>query len=158
MPTLATAATGTIFTFATHVLKEVRNATDIGMAFAMADVSAHDGSGWSTSIPTLKRGKPITLEMNFVPSDLGHQALFTAAQNRTSSAFIVTLPTTGNPSWTMNVFVGDIGIPAVPVDGALPLRVILTPDEQIVFSFSTTFAQGMPVNDAPTHLQPPMAA
>jgi len=136
MPTQATAATGTIFTFATLPLPEVRNATDIGMAFAMADVSAHDGSGWSTSIPTLKRGKPITLEINFVPGSAAHQALFTAAQNRTSTAFSVTLPTAGNPSWTMNVFVGDIGIPAVPVDGALPLRVILTPDEAITFDFT----------------------
>src|SRR5262245_1919308 len=106
------------------------------MSFAMAEVSAHDGSGWSSDIPTLKRGKPITLEVNFVPSDPAHQALFTAAQNRTSTPFSVTLPATGNPSWTMNVFVGDIGIPAVPVDGALPLRVVLTPDEAITFDFS----------------------
>jgi hypothetical protein len=134
MPTQAKAATGTIFTFNSIALAEVRNATDIGMTFAMADTSAHDGAGWGTSIPTLKRGKPITLEINYVPGNAGHQALFTAAQSRASTPFTVTLPTTGNPVWSMNVFVGDIGIPAVPVDGALPLRVVLTPDEAITFA------------------------
>jgi Phage tail tube protein, TTP len=134
MPTLATAATGTIVKIATVTIPELRNATDIGMAFAMVDVSAHDGDGWSSNIPTLKRGKPITLEINYVPANSAHQALFTAAQTRASTAFTVTLPTTGNPTWSFNAFVGDIGIPAVPVDGALPLRVILTPDGAMVFA------------------------
>ena len=80
MPTQAVAATGTIVTIGAVPIPELRNATDIGMAFAMVDVSAHDGSGWSSNIPTLKRGKPITLEMNYIPSDPAHQALFTAAQ------------------------------------------------------------------------------
>lgn len=134
MPTLAVAATGTIIKISTVTIVEVRNATDIGMAFAMVDVSAHDSGGWASSIPTLKRGKPITLELNYVPSHASHQALFTAAQSRASTPFTVTLPTTGNPVWSFNAFVGDIGIPAVPVDGALPLRVILTPDGAMVFS------------------------
>lgn len=134
MPTLATAATGTIIKIATVTIPELRNATDIGMAFAMVDVSAHDGTGWSSSIPTLKRGKPITLELNYVPGNAAHQALFTAAQTRASTAFTVTLPTTGNPTWSFSAFVGDIGIPAVPVDGALPLRVIITPDGAMTFS------------------------
>ena len=85
-------------------------------------------------IPTLKRGKPITLELNYIPADPAHQALFTAAQSRASTAFTVTLPTTGNPTWSFSAFVGDIGIPAVPVDGALPLRVILTPDGAMTFA------------------------
>ena len=134
MPTQAVAATGTIVTIGAVPIPELRNATDIGMAFAMVDVSAHDGSGWASSIPTLKRGKPITLEMNYVPSDPADQALFTAAQTRASTAFTVVLPTTGNPTWTFSAFVGDIGIPAVPVDGALPLRVIITPDGSMSFA------------------------
>jgi hypothetical protein len=134
MATLATAATGTQVKIGALVIAELRNATDIGMAFAMVDVSAHDGTGWSSSIPTLKRGKPITLEVNYVPANTSHQALFTAAQTRASTAFSVILPTTGNPTWTFNAFVGDIGIPAVPVDGALPLRVIVTPDGAMTFS------------------------
>ena len=134
MPTQAVAATGTIVRIATVVIPELRNATDIGMAFAMVDVSAHDGDGWSSNIPTLKRGKPITLELNYIPGNAAHAALFTAAQTRASTAFTVTLPTTGNPTWSFAAFVGDIGIPAVPVDGALPLRVILTPDGAMVFA------------------------
>ena len=134
MPTLATAATGVQVKIATVLIPELRNATNIGMAFAMVDVSAHDGDGWSSNIPTLKRGKPITLELNYVPGNAAHQALFTAAQARAWTAFTVTLPTTGNPSWSFNAFVGDIGIPAVPVDGALPLRVVLTPDGAMTFA------------------------
>ena len=152
MPTQAVAATGTIFTFNSLPLPEVRNATDIGMAFAMVDVSAHDTGGWGTSIPTLKRGKPITLELSFVPSDPAHQALFTAALARTSTPFTVTFPTTGNPVWSMNVFVGDIGIPAVPVDGALPLRVILTPDEAITFDFTRAAQEAAPPVETPMRL------
>jgi hypothetical protein len=134
LATLATAATGTIVKIATVVIPELRNATDIGMTFAMVDVSAHDGNGWSSNIPTLKRGKPITLEINYVPANAAHQALFTAAQTRASTAFTVTLPTTGNPTWSFQAFVGDIGIPAVPVDGALPLRVVITPDGSMTFA------------------------
>ena len=137
MPTQATAATGVVImvgpTATALPIPELRNATDIGMAFAMVDVSAHDGTGWSSSIPTLKRGKPITLELNYVPSDPTHQLLFTAAQTRASTEFVVILPTTGNPGIAFKAFVGDIGIPAVPVDGALPLRVILTPDGVMQF-------------------------
>lgn len=133
MPTQASAATGTIVKISGQTIPELRNATDIGMTFAMADVSAHDGTGWASSIPTLKRGKPITLEINYVPGIAAHIALFTAAQTRASTPFSVTLPTTGNPVWSFNAFVGDIGIPAVPVDGALPLRVVLTPDGAITF-------------------------
>ena len=134
MATQATAATGTIIKIATVTIPELRNATDIGMAFAMVDVSAHDGTGWSSNIPTLKRGKPITLELNYIPGHAAHQALFTAAQTRASTAFTVTLPTTGNPTWSFSAFVGDIGIPAVPVDGVLPLRVVITPDGAMTFA------------------------
>lgn len=135
MPTLATAATGTIVKIAGTAIPELRNATDIGITFAMADVTSHDASGWSSDIPTLKRGKPVTLELNWVPGNTTHKALFTAAQNRTSTAFEVVFPTTGNPSVTFNAFVGDIGTPAVPVDGALPLRVVITPDGPLVYVF-----------------------
>src|SRR5262245_10053089 len=134
MATLAVAATGTIVKIAGTAIPELRNATDIGMTFAMVDVSSHDAAGWSADIPTLKRGKPVTLELNWVPANAQHQALFTAAQNRTSTAFQVVFPTTGNPTWSFQAFVGDIGVPATPVDGALPLRVVITPDGPITFS------------------------
>lgn len=133
MPTQATAATGVQVKIGAAVIPELRNATDIGMTFAMVDVSAHDGNGWSSNIPTLKNGKPITLEINYVPGIAAHIALFNAAMTRTSTAFTVILPTTGNPEITFNAFVGDIGIPAVPVDGALPLRVVITPDGAMSF-------------------------
>jgi len=137
MPTQATAATGVVVRIAATPIPELRNATDIGLTFAMVDVTAHDGNGWSSDIPTLKRGKPVTLELNFVPSNATHQLLWTNSLNRTSTAFQVVLPTTGNPTFAFNAFIGDIGLPAVPVDGALPLRVVITPDGPIVITWST---------------------
>lgn len=133
MATLAKAATGTIVTIAGVAIPELRNASDIGMSFAMAEVTAHDGNGWSSSIPTLKRGNPITLDINYVPGNTQHQALLTAAQNRTSTAFTVVYPTSGNPTWSFNAFVGTFSVPSVPVDGALPLRVVITPDGAMSF-------------------------
>jgi hypothetical protein len=134
MPTQASAATGIIVKFGGSPIPELTNATDIGMAFNMVDVSAHDGNGWSSSIPTLKRGKPITLEMNFVPGNAVHGSLFAAALTRASTAVEIVLPTSGNPTWNFQAFVGDIGISAAPVDGALPLRAILTPDGAMDFT------------------------
>ena len=43
MATQASAATGTIVRIAGAIIPELRNASDIGMTFAMADVTAHDG-------------------------------------------------------------------------------------------------------------------
>jgi hypothetical protein len=134
MATQAVAATGTIVRIAGVLIPELRNASDIGMSFAMAETTAHDGNGWSSSIPTLKRGKPITLDINWVPGNAAHQAILTAAQNRASTAFTVVYPTVGNPTWTFNAFVGDFGVPGVPVDGPLAIRVIVTPDGQMTFA------------------------
>jgi len=134
MATQAVAATGTIVKIAGTAIPELRNASDIGMSFAMAEVTAHDGNGWSSSIPTLKRGKPITLDVNWVPGNPQHAALLTAAQNRASTAFQVVYPTSGNPTWSFNAFVGDFGVPGVPVDGPLAIRVIITPDGQMTFA------------------------
>jgi hypothetical protein len=132
--TQAIAATGTIVKIAGVAIPELRNASDIGMAFAMAEVTAHDGNGWSSSIPTLKRGKPITLDINWVPSNAQHAALLAAAQNRASTAFVVIYPASGTPTWSFNAFVGDFGVPSVPVDGPLAIRVIITPDGQMTFA------------------------
>ncbi len=135
MATQAKSAVGTTVTFGGVVLDELRNATDIGFTLSMAAVDAHDGAGWGVSIPTLKRGKPITLELNNVPGSAGQISLRTAALNSTSVVTVVTLPTaTGSHTITFNSFVGDYGIPSTPVDGALPLRVQLMPDGAMVYT------------------------
>jgi hypothetical protein len=134
LATQAVAATGTIVKIAGTAIPELRNASDIGMSFAMAEVTAHDGNGWSSSIPTLKRGKPITLDLNWVPGNAQHAALLAAAQNRASTAFQVVYPTSGNPTWSFSAFVGDFGVPGVPVDGPLAIRVIITPDGAMTFA------------------------
>lgn len=100
----------------------------------MIDVSAHDGSGWGSSLPGLKRGKPMTVEYNLVPTNLQHIALRNAADTRASVVFTLTLPTSGNPTLTFNAFVNDIGSPTLAVDGAVTGRAILTPDGPLVWS------------------------
>jgi len=134
MTTLAKSANGTLLKVAGTTVPEVRNITDVGFSTGLTDVTSHDGGGWGVSIPTLKRGKPITVDANWVPGNAQHQALLTAALAGTSLAITIVLPVTGNPTWTFNAFVSDFSMPNAPVEGALPLRFILSPDEAMAFA------------------------
>jgi hypothetical protein len=134
MPTLAKSANGTQLKLAGTLVPEVRNITDVGFSTGLTDVTAHDGGGWGVSIPTLKRGKPITVDLNLVPGNAQHQALLTAALAGTSVAITIILPVSGNPTWTFNAFVSDYTMPTAPVEGALPLRIVLSPDEAMAFA------------------------
>jgi len=134
MTTLAKSANGTLLKIAGSTVVEVRNITDVGFSTGLADATSHDSSGWAVSIPTLKRGKNITVDLNFVPGAATHQALLAAALAGTSTAFTIVLPVSGNPTWTFNAFVSDYSMPSAPVEGVLPLRVVLTPDEAMAFA------------------------
>ena len=134
MGTLAKAATGTIVTIAGTAIPELMNVSDIGLALDMAPVDSHDGVGWGAAIPTRKRGKPITLEFNWVPGNPQHVALLNAALNRTSTAFTVVHPVAGNPTWTFQAFVGEFSLPTNPGAGAMIARVILNPDGAMTFA------------------------
>jgi len=55
---------------------EVRNIQDAGFVMEMVDVSAHDGtSGFGSSIPIIKRGKAMRVEINLVPLHATHDKL-----------------------------------------------------------------------------------
>jgi hypothetical protein len=56
-------------------IAEVRNIAPAGFTAELADVSSHDGAGWGVSIPIIKRGKAMTVDLNFVPSDPGQDKL-----------------------------------------------------------------------------------
>ena len=134
MPTLAKSANGTQLKLAGTLVPEVRNITDVGFSTGLTDVTAHDGAGWGVSIPTLKRGKPITVDMNWVPGNATHAALLAAALAGTSVAITIILPVASNPTWTFNAFVSDFTMPNAPVEGGLPLRLTLSPDEAMSFA------------------------
>lgn len=62
-----------VSTFAYVVeLTDVQNA---GSSTELQDCSAHDGSGYSSQIPTLKRTNQMQLSINFVPGDPTHDEL-----------------------------------------------------------------------------------
>lgn len=134
MPTQARSGYGTQLLWGPTVVPEMRNLSPVGFAHRTADVSAHDGNGWSSLINTIKDGKPITAELNWIPTDTTHAAILAAALTDVSYPITVRYPTTGNPEWTCNVFVTDFTIPGVPVEGALALNVILTPDGAMTFT------------------------
>ena len=134
MPTQAKSAHGVIIKIGADTIVELRNASDVGFATALVDVSAHDGGGWGVQIPTLKRGKQIPLEFNWVPTNAGHAALLAAALAGTSVPITVTYNLAGAPEWTFNAFVGDWGNPTLPVDNALMVRAVLSPDEAMTFT------------------------
>jgi hypothetical protein len=135
MATQASAAYGTSIKISGTVIPEVTNITDIGAQFATVDVSAHDGaSSFGSKIPTLLDGGTVRVTANFVPGNAQHIALRTAMLNRTSTAFIVTLPTTGNPTISFNAFVTRYRIPGAPVNGQLQLEVELSVDGVVTFT------------------------
>lgn len=134
MPTQAKSAHGVIVKIGVDTVAELRNASDVGFTSALVDVSSHDSGGWGVSIPTLKRGKQIPLEFNWVPTNAGHAALLAAALAGTSVPITITYNLAGVPEWTFNAFVADWGNPTLPVDNALMARCVLSPDEAMTFT------------------------
>jgi hypothetical protein len=135
MPTQASSAYGSSLKIAGTVIPELVNMTDIGITGNTVDVSAHDGaSSFGSSIPTLLSGGVIRATFNYVPANAQHIALRTAALNRTSTAFVATLPTTGNPTISFNAFVTRWRIPGTPVNGQLQLETELTVDGALTFA------------------------
>jgi Phage tail tube protein, TTP len=133
--TQASSAYGTSLKIAGTLIPELTNITDVGANFATVDVSAHDGtSGFGSKIPTLLDGGTVRATFNYVPANLQHIALRTAMLARASTVFVVTLPTTGNPTITFNAFVTRYRIPGAPVNGQLQLEVELTVDGVVTFA------------------------
>jgi hypothetical protein len=135
MATQAAAAYGIQLKQGTTILPELTNLSDFGAQFATVDVSAHDGaSSFGSKIPTLLDGGTVRATFNFIPGSAAHIGLRTAMLNRTSTAFSIVLPTTGNPTWTFNAFVTRYRIPGAPVNGQLQLEVELTVDGAFNFT------------------------
>jgi hypothetical protein len=133
MATQATAAYGIQQQIGTTTIPELVSISDLGGQFAVIDVSAHDGSGWTSRIPTLLDGGVIRLVFNFIPANAQHIALRTAMLARTSTAFRTVFPNAG-PTWTYNAFVTSYRVPTAAVGGALQLNVDLQVDGAITMS------------------------
>lgn len=135
MATQATAAYGSSLKIAGTLIPELTNLTDVGAQFGTIDVTAHDGaSGYGSKIPTFLDGGVVRATFNYVPGNAQHIALRTAMLARASTAFVVTWPTTGNPTVSFSGFVTRYRIPGAPVNGQLQLEVEITVDGAVAFS------------------------
>lgn len=135
MPTQAAWAIGTSLKIGAVIVPELTNLTDLGAQATLVDVTAHDSiSGYASRIPTFLDGGTYRATFNYIPSNAQHIALRTALINRTSQAYTITFPTTGNPTITFNAFVSSWRIPGAPVNGQLQLNVDFTIDGAPTFT------------------------
>jgi hypothetical protein len=122
-------------TFAT--IAEMRNLAPIGFTFNMVDVSAHDGSGWGSSIPTEKRGPSMRLDLNLVPAHPTHNVttgLLFLALNKVRRDWLVVFPG-ANPVLYFQAWVSEHGA-QTPVSDALRATPVVTVDGAMVYAFA----------------------
>jgi hypothetical protein len=134
MATLARSAYGTQFKIGSNVIPELINIDGLGSRTDLVDVSAHDGSGYSSEIATIKRNNPITATMNYVPGNTVQNSLKAQYDAGTSTSYSVTLPGTPAAVWTFNAIVSQWQLNPLPVNSVPQLAVIFNPDGPIVIS------------------------
>src|SRR4029434_8211662 len=119
-------------------IAEMRDLNPIGFTFRMEDVSAHDGNGWSSSIPTEKVGPNMRLDINYVPSIATHNAttgLLYLAMNRLRRDWLVVFPDVGRTTIFLNAWVSDHGA-QTPVSGVLRATPTLTVDGAMTYTIA----------------------
>jgi hypothetical protein len=134
MPTLARSAYGAQFKIGTNVLPEVINIDGLGSRTDLVDVSAHDGSGYSSEVATIKRNNPITVSCNYIPGNTIQNSLKAQYDAGTSSAYSVVLPGTPTSTWSFNAIVSQWQLNPLPVNSVPQLAVIFNPDGPITIT------------------------
>jgi hypothetical protein len=134
MPTQARSAYGAQFKIGASVVPEVLNIEGLGSRTDLVDVSAHDGAGYSSEIPTIKRNNPITLTINYIPANATHALLKAQYDAGSSTAYSVTLAGTPTSTWSFNAIVSQWLMNPLPVNGVPQLAVIFNPDGLITIS------------------------
>lgn len=112
------------------VVAELVNITPIGISFNMVDASAHDGNGWGTSIPTMKRGVDMRVEVNLVPAHPTHSVgtgFLGLNLNKIRRDWLIVLPDVGKTTIAFEAWVSDQGT-VTPHDGVLRANPVLTID------------------------------
>jgi hypothetical protein len=119
-------------------IAELVNITPIGISFNMVDASAHDGNGWGTSIPTMKRGVDMRVEINLVPDHATHDettGLIGLALGKIRRDWLIVLPDTGKTTVAFQAWVSDHGT-VTPVEGVLRSTPVLSIDGQMTWSYA----------------------
>lgn len=121
----------------THIA-ELVNITPIGISFNMVDASSHDGAGWGTSIPTLKRGVDMRVEINLVPDHPTHDettGLIGLALGKIRRPWLIVLPDAGKTTVAFEARVTDHGT-VTPIEGVLRSTPVLSIDGIMQFSYA----------------------
>jgi hypothetical protein len=134
MPTQARSAYGTQLLIGANVLPEVINIDGLGSRTDLVDTSAHDGSGYSSEIPTIKRNNPITVTANYIPGNTIQNSFKAQYDAGSSTAYSVVLPGTPTATWTFNAIVSQWQLNPLPVNSVPQIVAILNPDGPIVIS------------------------
>lgn len=134
MATQARSAYGTQFRIGANLVPEVVNIDGLGSRTDLQDVSAHDGSGYSSEIATIKRNNPITLTANYIPGNSIQNSLKTQYDAGSSTSYSVTLPGSPVATWTFNAVVSQWQLNPLPVNSVPQLSVIFNPDGPIVIT------------------------
>jgi hypothetical protein len=134
MPTQARSAYGTIFKIGVNTIPEVVNIDGLGSRTDLVDVSAHDGSGYSSEIATIKRNNPITVTCNYVPGNTIQNSLKAQYDAGSSTSYSVTLPGTPSAVWSFSAVVSQWQLNPLPVNSVPQLAVIFNPDGPITIT------------------------
>jgi hypothetical protein len=120
-------------TYAT--VAEVTNLEDVGATANLVDVSAHDGNGWASRIPTNMAVNLLRISLNHVPANPTHNpttGLLMLLHTRTRRPFLVVLPDAAKTAWWFSGYVTRWQ-DAAPANGALTAAVELElPDAPIL--------------------------
>ena len=117
-------------------IAEIVNITPIGITFNMVDSSAHDGSGWGSSVPTHKSGTDMRLELNLVPDHPTHDevtGLIGLALGKTRRDWLIVFPDVGRSVVAFQGWVSDHGT-QTPVDGLLRATPVISIDGAMLWS------------------------
>lgn len=120
----AKASYGTVLQKGGVPIAEVTDIQGPGLALRTAEVTPHDGDGWSELIGTIKDGGDVTFTLNFLPDLAGHIALVTALTARTVDVYRIIWTDTSGTIWEFSGLVTACP-PAAPVDGALTAAVTI---------------------------------
>lgn len=114
---------GTLTLTDTYALvAELTNVEDAGLMATLIEVSAHDGNGWSSRIPTFLSGNTMRLTVNLIPADPVHGTdIPTAMVTRARHHWLIVFPDAAHTAWQFTGFITEDRAQA-PVAGALTAR------------------------------------